>query len=57
MADSHDEDGAAPRPGPRPYEAPRVLSREPLEAVAAACAPAPPAKVNAIACPIGPISS
>ncbi len=41
----------------RPYEAPRVLSREPLEAVAAVCAPAPPSKANPGACPIGPISS
>lgn len=41
----------------RPYERPRILSREPLEAVAAVCAPAPPAKGNPGACPSGPISS
>ena len=45
-------------PGPRrPYRAPRILSREPLESVAAVCAPAPPAKSNPGACPSGPISS
>ncbi len=41
----------------RPYEAPRILSREPLEAVAAVCSPAPPAKGNPGACPSGPIAS
>lgn len=45
--------------GPRrkPYERPRILSREPLEAVAAVCAPAPPAKTNPGLCASGPISS
>jgi hypothetical protein len=55
MADKRDE--LQPPAAKRDYEAPRILSREPLEAVAAACAPAPPAKVNPGACPIGPISS
>lgn len=32
---------AAPR---RPYAPPRILSREPLEAVASICAPSPPFK-------------
>jgi hypothetical protein len=41
----------------RPYAAPRVLSREPLESVAAVCSPAPPAKSNPGLCPSGPISS
>lgn len=41
----------------RPYERPRILSREPLEAVAAVCAPAPPAKGNPGACSQGPIAS
>jgi len=41
----------------RPWERPRILSREPLEAVAAVCAPAPPAKSNPGFCPSGPISS
>jgi hypothetical protein len=51
------------RPGSRPselrrhYEPPRILSREPLEAVAAVCAPAPPAKGNVAFCSLGPISS
>ncbi len=41
----------------RPWERPRILSREPLEAVAAVCAPSPPAKGNPGFCPTGPISS
>jgi hypothetical protein len=41
----------------RPYERPRILFREPLEAMAAVCAPAPPAKGNPGTCPSGPISS
>ena len=41
----------------KPYERPRILSREPLEAVAAVCAPTPPAKSNPGVCPSGPISS
>lgn len=39
----------------KPYEAPRILSREPLEAVAAVCSP--PGKSNPGTCPSGPISS
>jgi hypothetical protein len=46
--------GDAARP---PYEPPRILWREPLEAAAAVCAPAPPAKSNPGLCPQGPISS
>jgi hypothetical protein len=42
---------------PKGYERPRILSREPLEAVAAVCAPSPPAKGNPGVCPSGPISS
>lgn len=41
----------------RPYEPPRILYREPLEAMAAVCAPRPPAKGNVAFCPQGPISS
>jgi hypothetical protein len=41
----------------RRYTAPRILYREPLEAMAAVCAPAPPAKSNPGFCPQGPISS
>jgi hypothetical protein len=54
------EEGAAPsRPGVsrRRYEPPRILFREPLEAMAAVCSPAPPAKQNVAICSQGPISS
>ncbi len=40
-----------------PYEAPQILYREPLEAVATACVPAPPSKEDPGSCPMGPISS
>jgi hypothetical protein len=55
--DSEREGSNPPTEGKKPYEAPRILSREPLEAVAAVCSPAPPAKANPGACPSGPISS
>jgi hypothetical protein len=41
--------------GKKPYEPPRILSREPLEAVAVVCSP--PGKANPGACSTGPISS
>jgi hypothetical protein len=41
----------------RRYESPRILYREPLEAMAAVCSPAPPAKGNVAFCSQGPISS
>lgn len=41
----------------KPYKAPRIVSREPLEAMAAICSPRPPAKSNAGVCPRGPINS
>jgi hypothetical protein len=41
----------------KPYEPPRIIYREPLEAVAAACTPEGSAKGNPGACPIGPVSS
>lgn len=41
----------------RPYQPPRILHREPLEVMAAICAPSPPAKTNPGFCPQGPISS
>ena len=41
----------------KPYSPPRILSREPLEAMAAICRPAPPSKANAGACPFGPSNS
>jgi hypothetical protein len=39
-----------------PYEPPRIVCREPLEAVATTCQPAPPAKGSPSTCPLGPIS-
>jgi hypothetical protein len=51
----------APPPGSetkkKTYERPRVVSREPLEAMAAICRPAPPNKANAGACPTGTSNS
>ena len=41
----------------RAYEPPRILFREPLEAMASICSPHPPAKANKGLCPMGPISS
>jgi hypothetical protein len=41
----------------KPYAPPRIISREPLEAMAAICSPHPPAKANAGVCPSGPASS
>jgi hypothetical protein len=49
--------GEAGAPTKQPWERPRILSREPLEAVAAVCAPSPPAKGNPGLCASGPISS
>jgi hypothetical protein len=44
-------------PQKKRYERPRILSREVIEAMAATCAPSPPAKGNPGLCPSGPISS
>ena len=41
----------------KPYSAPRILSREPLEAMAAVCTPQGVAKANVGTCPRGPINS
>lgn len=41
----------------KPYSAPRILSREPLEAMAAVCTPRGVAKANVGTCPRGPINS
>ncbi len=41
----------------RTYEKPQIIYRAPLEAMAAVCAPSPPAKGNPGVCPSGPISS
>ena len=57
MAERHphpENDGPV---GRKPYSPPRILSREPLEAMAAICRPAPPSKANAGACPLGPVNS
>jgi len=52
------EGGTAPgAPARRRYESPRILHREALEAMAAVCAPHPPAKGNVGVCSQGPISS
>ena len=51
-----DDEGRS-TPAGRPYERPRILSREPLEAVAAVCSPPGVAKSNPGLCPSGPISS
>lgn len=42
--------------GRKAYEAPRIVYREPLEAVATACT-ATTSKGSPAACPVGPISS
>lgn len=48
--------GGEPKsPGRRPYEPPRILWREPLEAVAVVCSP--PGKADVTSCPLGPITS
>jgi hypothetical protein len=57
LQDSDEKEPTAAEPqGRRPYEAPRILHREPLEAMAAVCTP-PPAKNSFGMCPSGPISS
>jgi hypothetical protein len=57
MKPEREEPAAGPRGLKRRYERPRILSREQLEAVAAVCAPSPPAKSNPGLCRQGPISS
>jgi hypothetical protein len=52
-----DPSGATSGPVRHSYQPPRILYREPLEAMAAVCAPSPPAKGNPGFCPQGPISS
>jgi hypothetical protein len=53
-SNEHDE---PPRPARKRYEAPRILSREPLEVMAGLCVPKGIAKVNPGLCPQGPINS
>ncbi|MCG8461197.1 MAG: hypothetical protein MI919_33340 [Holophagales bacterium] len=50
------EDTVSPNPPRRPYEPPRILSRERLEAMAAACLQ-PGSKPDPVLCPSGPIQS
>lgn len=60
MDDERDQtnEPRAAEPGrKKPYRRPEILYREPLEAMAAVCAPAPPSKNNPGMCPSGPISS
>lgn len=56
MNDKHEPNEQHQR-GRRKYERPRILSREPLEVMAAVCAPRPPAKTNPGFCPQGPVNS
>ena len=56
-AGSRAGEGRTAAPAPPAWERPRILYREPLEAMAAVCAPSPPAKSNPGLCPEGPISS
>jgi hypothetical protein len=51
------DEGTANEGRKRRYQPPCILYREPLEAMAAVCAPTPPAKSNPGFCPQGPISS
>jgi hypothetical protein len=46
----------ADKPAKKPYEPPRILSRERLEAVAGVCSGGT-SKTNSIQCPSGPIAS
>lgn len=56
--DSEDrKDAEVRREKKKPYRAPEIVYREPLEAMAAVCAPAPPSKNNPGMCPSGPINS
>jgi hypothetical protein len=57
MAERHTRQGNDEPVTRKAYSAPRILSREPLEAMAAICRPTPPSKANAGACPIGPVNS
>lgn len=53
--DSKDQPSGAAPEGKKPYDPPRIVSREPLEAVAAVCSP--PGKANPGLCPSGPFAS
>jgi len=55
--DRDDHNPGTDLPRRKRYEPPCILSREPLEAMAALCSPHPPAKGNPGSCPRGPINS
>lgn len=57
MQDQDRPPASEPAKKRKPYTPPRILSREPIEAMAAVCAPTPPAKSNPGLCPRGPINS
>ncbi|HST22425.1 MAG TPA: hypothetical protein VLR90_14975 [Blastocatellia bacterium] len=54
---SSEDDETENKTEKRTYEKPQIIYRAPLEAMAAVCAPSPPAKGNPGVCPSGPISS
>ena len=57
MTQEEEQSGRAKKkPARRPYEPPRIIGREPLEAVAAVCSGGT-AKANPVQCPTGPIHS
>ena len=41
----------------KPYEKPAIVSHETLEAMAVVCSNSPPAKMNRLSCPLGPLMS
>jgi hypothetical protein len=57
MAERHPRPESDVSASRKSYSPPRILSREPLEAMAAICRPTPPSKANAGACPLGPVNS
>jgi hypothetical protein len=56
MAERHPQQENDSTPARKPYSPPRILSREPLEAMALICRSAS-SKANSGACPRGPVNS
>ncbi len=56
MNEKPQSDQRPKRPEKKRYEKPRILTREPLEAVAAVCSGGT-SKGSPVTCPFGPISS
>lgn len=56
MSEKPQSDQRPQRPEKKRYEKPRILTREPLEAVAAICTGGT-SKSNVVECKFGPISS